>query len=111
MLNWDDPIAQFKPTGQPNPAETIADEPVLNIDQGPEDSPARNEEQVISAPVTDEQTSTIKPEHIQEQGVTGLEEVEFGAGRLAVDDKAMINCRSDVNQLFHLNINGLGKNT
>jgi len=100
MLNWDDPIAQFKPNGQPNPAETIADEPVLNIDQGPEDSPARNEEQVISTPaVAAEQTSTIKPEHIQEQGVTGLEEVEFGAGRLAVDDKAMINCRSDVNQL------------
>lgn len=29
----------------------------------------------------------------------GLEEVEFGASRLAVDDKAMINCRADLNQL------------
>ena len=26
MLNWDDPIAQFKTTGQPNPAEAIVDE-------------------------------------------------------------------------------------
>ena len=32
-------------------------------------------------------------------GVSGLEQVEFGAGRLAVDDKQMINCRADVNQL------------
>ena len=31
--------------------------------------------------------------------VSGLEQVEFGAGRLAVDDKQMINCRADVNQL------------
>ena len=36
----------------------------------------------------------------QEQGgITGLEEVEFGAGRISVDDKQMINCRADVNQL------------
>ena len=32
-------------------------------------------------------------------GVTGLEEVEFGAGRISVDDKQMINCRADLNQL------------
>ncbi|MCI0399958.1 MAG: ribonucleotide-diphosphate reductase subunit beta [Gammaproteobacteria bacterium] len=31
--------------------------------------------------------------------VTGLEKVQFGAGRIAVDDKRMINCRADVNQL------------
>jgi ribonucleoside-diphosphate reductase beta chain len=29
----------------------------------------------------------------------GLEELEMGAGRLTVDDKAMINCRADLNQL------------
>ena len=34
-----------------------------------------------------------------EKAVSGLEQVEFGAGRLAVDDKKMINCRADVNQL------------
>ena len=31
--------------------------------------------------------------------MTGLEELEFGAKRLAVDDKKMINCRADLNQL------------
>ncbi|MDT0618542.1 ribonucleotide-diphosphate reductase subunit beta [Salinisphaera sp. P385] len=34
--------------------------------------------------------------------VTGLEEVELGAGRVHVDDKAIINCRADVNQLVPL---------
>ncbi|MGE0486856.1 MAG: ribonucleotide-diphosphate reductase subunit beta [Gammaproteobacteria bacterium] len=34
-----------------------------------------------------------------EHGVTGLEEVEFGARRIAVDDKKMINCQADLNQL------------
>ena len=32
-------------------------------------------------------------------GVTGLEDLEMGAGRVSVDDKAMINCRADLNQL------------
>jgi len=35
-------------------------------------------------------------------GVTGLEEVEFGAARISVDDKQMINCRADLNQLVPL---------
>ena len=29
----------------------------------------------------------------------GLEELEMGASRVQVDDKAMINCRADLNQL------------
>ncbi|MDC3067611.1 ribonucleotide-diphosphate reductase subunit beta, partial [Pseudomonadota bacterium] len=35
----------------------------------------------------------------EDNGTTGLEELEFGAKRLAVDDKKMINCRADLNQL------------
>ena len=31
--------------------------------------------------------------------VTGLDQVEFGARRVQVDDKQMINCRADLNQL------------
>lgn len=30
---------------------------------------------------------------------TGLEELEMGAARISVDEKAMINCRADLNQL------------
>lgn len=32
-------------------------------------------------------------------GVTGLEDIEMGAARIQVDDKKMINCRADLNQL------------
>ncbi len=32
-------------------------------------------------------------------GLTGLESIEMGAGRVQVDDKKMINCRADLNQL------------
>jgi len=32
-------------------------------------------------------------------GATGLEDLEMGAGRVRVDDKRIINCRADLNQL------------
>src|SRR3990167_9729276 len=32
-------------------------------------------------------------------GATGLEELEMGAARIEVDDKKIINCRADLNQL------------
>lgn len=32
-------------------------------------------------------------------GVTGLEQIDFSAGRIRVDDKKIINCRADLNQL------------
>jgi len=41
---------------------------------------------------------TSKPEAVK-GGVTGLEEVRVGAARVQVDDKRIINCRADVNQL------------
>jgi ribonucleoside-diphosphate reductase beta chain len=34
-----------------------------------------------------------------ERGATGLEDIQMGAARVQVDDKKMINCRSDLNQL------------
>jgi len=36
------------------------------------------------------------------RGVTGLEEVEYGARRVTVDDKHMITWRADLNQLVPL---------
>ena len=34
--------------------------------------------------------------------VTGLENIEMGAARVRVDDKRIINCRADLNQLIPL---------
>lgn len=53
-------------------------------------------EEKASADVT---AGTTQATTEADSGVSGLEQVEFGAGRLAVDDKQMINCRADVNQL------------
>ena len=35
----------------------------------------------------------------ERSGATGLEKVEMNAGRISVDEKRMINCRADLNQL------------
>jgi len=75
MLNWDDPIASFKSTGAGAAALREPD-------------PGR--EPAIPPPA---------PAGAAHAGLTGLEQVQFGAARLAVDDKRMINCRADVNQL------------
>ena len=50
-----------------------------------------------AAPVVKEDTS-LNNEIVQE-GATGIEDLEIGAGRIEVDDKAIINCRADLNQL------------
>ena len=53
------------------------------------------------APSAPTVTKTAAPKQDESgAGSTGLEEVAFGAGRLSVADKAMINCRSDLNQLI-----------
>lgn len=40
--------------------------------------------------------------HTDTAALTGLGEIAAGAARVTVDDKAMINCRADVNQLLPL---------
>ena len=69
MYNWDDPINE-----------------------------ALNKPEVAkAAPVVEEDTG-LNNEIVQE-GATGIEDLEIGAGRIEVDDKAIINCRADLNQL------------
>lgn len=43
--------------------------------------------------------ATITKENIVKTGATGLEGIEMGAARIQVDDKKIINCRADLNQL------------
>jgi ribonucleoside-diphosphate reductase beta chain len=43
------------------------------------------------------QAAATTPE--ETAGVTGLEDLEMGAARIQVDDKKIINCRADLNQL------------
>jgi ribonucleoside-diphosphate reductase beta chain len=69
MYNWDDPINEA--LNKPEVAKT--------------------------APVVEE--DTVLNNQIVQEGATGIEDLEIGAGRIEVDDKAIINCRADLNQL------------
>lgn len=98
MLNWEDPVEQFK---NPAPAKRDAAMLASNTLATVERTEYRSEQSVAHAPTQSTPPTLETPRIPSEEpiGVTGLEQVEFGAQRLAVDDKQMINCRADVNQL------------
>mgnify|MGYP006241969099 FL=1 len=59
--------------------------------------PIKKEEKVE---ITETASSSAQPPVQQEDaGLTGFEDIETGAGRIQVDDKKIINCRADLNQL------------
>ena len=100
--NWDDPIASLQEvkTKEPAAAQTTP-QPV--IDNTLENLEQQNEQRDTLASVSASEVAPV-PTAIPQQapaeaGVTGLEEVAFGAERISVDDKQMINCRADLNQL------------
>ena len=84
LTSWDDPIAGIKQTKSEGslPLQSLAGNGLDAVDGA-------------SPPVPD----AFPAPGPDLGGVTGLEEVEFGAGRISVDDKQMINCRADLNQL------------
>ena len=86
MFNWDDPLAD---TGTAN---TPAADPIIN-NAVPE--PAPMIAAVSPAPASTDSTS----DSAEDLGATGLESIEMGAARIRVDDKKIINCRADLNQL------------
>ena len=43
--------------------------------------------------------ATVAPAAMRREGATGLEDIRIGAARVHVDDKQIINCRADLNQL------------
>ena len=76
MYNWDDPINEAL-----NKHEEVKAPPEIK-----EKPIAKSEAQSVSKADS-------------HQGYTGMEDLEKGAGRIQVDDKAIINCRADLNQL------------
>ena len=58
------------------------------------------EDIIVTAP-----KANIAPEVQGHTGATGLEDLEMGAKRLQVDDKQIINCRADLNQLVPFKYN------
>lgn len=82
MLNWDDPLIGLKPstlapTAPPTQSTAVESAPVSTME----------------APVSHDDVAGLH------HGATGLESIQIGAKRILVDDKKIINCRADLNQL------------
>ena len=94
MLNWDDyNVAEGDaPAAAPQQQAPVQPEVVNKALE------TLNQEEAASAPVTDQVKAAT--EAVANIDIApGLEELEMGASRISVDEKAMINCRADLNQL------------
>ena len=94
MLNWDDyNVAEGDaPAAAPQQQAPVQPEVVKKALE------TLNQEESVSAPVTD-QVKAAAEAVANIDTAPGLEELEMGASRISVDEKAMINCRADLNQL------------
>ena len=94
MLNWDDyneSEKTQKPQLQKEQTKSIESEQTLSIQE---------EGSVNHKPAEDGDRAKRAQEAIDNLDTkAGEEELEGLAGRVQVDDKAMINCRADLNQL------------
>ena len=123
MLNWDDPLGVTdnndktpeaviaQPESLSEPEARYAVEPGVGAGAGtlqPGDGLQSNSVLMATAgaaPSVNPDPHSV-PVPAEEPGVdhdalsaTGLEDLEMGAARIRVDDKQIINCRADVNQL------------
>ena len=96
MLNWDDPLAESNPAQQ----DALANIP-LDINDDVEASTLKQTIQPQTAVSNSRAVPTNSSSTAVEAdaGATGLEDIEMGAARIRVDDKKIINCRADLNQL------------
>ncbi len=95
MLTWEDYNQDETAASAPEPAvvaaaaaaQKIIDEPEELVADSTTPEPSSEAMQVAEAAIANMDTSA------------GVEELEMGASRVSVDEKAMINCRADLNQL------------
>ncbi len=89
MLNWDEPASEhidYVDRSNASPDSEIAGAKMNPYSLAADDA---------VSPAAQIDTASVEAEH----GATGLEAVEMGASRIHVDDKKIINCRADLNQL------------
>ena len=103
MQSWEDPIADVRPNTTSATAPAVFTEPTPVIEALGEPAQGRKDTTVTEAP---EGLQELRQQHETKEkgankngGVTGLEGIEMGASRIQVDDKKIINCRADLNQL------------
>ncbi|WP_111640484.1 ribonucleotide-diphosphate reductase subunit beta [Marinimicrobium alkaliphilum] len=97
MLSWDEFHQDEAPAqSKPAPAAYKEPEPAVKEQAAPSYNTAASASD--SGPVSDAVKAARESlEHLDP--APGLEELEMGAARIEVDDKRMINCRADLNQL------------
>ena len=95
MLNWDD-YNESEKTPKPQQAKPEIEQPAPeSIIEGVQEQVEENFTPVESGDRAQQAKDAIQSLDTKE----GEEELEVLAGRVQVDDKAMINCRADLNQL------------
>ena len=97
MLTWDDYNQEdsMAATAAPEPAVVAAAAPAQEVVTAPE--PAASEP--APAEPSPEAMQAAEAVIANMDASAGVEELEMGASRVSVDEKAMINCRADLNQL------------
>jgi ribonucleoside-diphosphate reductase beta chain len=97
MLNWDDPLAELNKPKQP-PQDPVEVRPGMGLQTNEKlMQTAGAAPSVNPNPVAPEIAAQAQEEEFLSG--TGLEDIEMGARRIQVDDKKIINCRADLNQL------------
>ena len=95
MLSWD----EFDTEAKQTPAAPVVEANIEAIQQA-EAAPAPKQEPTPAAVESDSDVLKRAQEALATLDVAeGIEELEGTATRVTVDDKAMINCRADLNQL------------
>ncbi len=97
MLTWDDYNQEdsMAATAAPEPAVVAAAAAAQEVVTAPE--PAASEP--APAEPSPEAMQAAEAVIANMDASAGVEELEMGASRVSVDEKAMINCRADLNQL------------
>ena len=98
MLSWD----EFETETKPEVAAPIIEAELMAASKQPETSTAASDETAPNpeAFIADEDALLRAQKALEALNIAeGLEELEGTATRVTVDDKAMINCRADLNQL------------
>ena len=97
MLTWDDYDQEenMAATAAPEPAVVAAAVAAQEVETAPEPAAA----EPAPAETSPEAMQAAEAVIANMDASAGVEELEMGASRVSVDEKAMINCRADLNQL------------
>ena len=95
MLTWEDYNQDDTATSAPEPAVVAAAAAAQRVI----DEPAEPAAETVAAEPSPEAMQAAEKAIANMDTSAGVEELEMGASRVSVDEKAMINCRADLNQL------------